>query len=643
MPIVNKRIWRDFRMFLSLLLFIMLVALLFPGPFLFGGLVRADGNSTYAERYGVAQSHLMLYERSKMERQLEMLANAGVRWVRTGFAWCDLEPVRGAWRFDSSDRVVQKARSLGIEILAILGGPPGWANGGYPPNYPPTDIEAWKNYVRTVVSRYKGSISAYEIWNEENIHGFWMPSPSASDYVSLLRNTTPLIREADPGAKVIMGGLAGLDPSYMDACFREGIADLVDAVAFHPYPETLRFMNYTPQEDHIRFVIGWVRWLISTYTSKNLEIWLTEFGWTTCANFPPGVSEDTQASYILRSLINYAGTTADKIFYYNLWDANQNPGDAESNYGILRNDFSPKKSYHWMRSFISLFGRATSKSGSVSVSCSNPSTLEAHSFNLEDGSVALGVWKRDEVQDTAEIRVNAGTYDDPITLDPTTGTYTPVSNFSRDASGRITISGVPIGKDPVLVVFRNGYNNPPQTKPEIESINPSFGTAGSVVSITGSGFGQEKGSSVVLFGEIPATAYSYWSNDLIKAVVPTGLKGTVQVRVIREGIPSNSVQIEVFPPPLTIKSVSPNSANQFTLFMSVEINGTGFEKGMTVRLEKDKNVINGFNVNVLTDSKLTCTFGFFLVATGSYQAVVVHPDGRRATLPDAFTVRPLWF
>lgn len=85
-----------------------------------------------------------------------------------------------------------------------------------------------------------------------------------------------------------MGGVAGLDPNYLDSCLKAGVADYVDAIAYHPYPETLQFLNYAPQEWNCRYIVSWLRNLISTYTTKPLKIWLTELGWATCTNFPPG-------------------------------------------------------------------------------------------------------------------------------------------------------------------------------------------------------------------------------------------------------------------------------------------------------------------------------------------------------------------
>jgi len=422
-----------------------LVVIMLGAP---GSLSRAvAATGTLGSRYGAVDSHFKLHNGSTMDRELSDLAAAGVKSLRFDFAWADLEPARDAWNFAQADLAVAKAQSYGIQVLGILGACPTWANGNRPFNYPPTDIEAWKNYVSNVCTRYKGQVTAWEIWNEENIHGFWLPSPDANAYVALVKQTTPQIRAADPAATVVMGGVAGLDPNYLDNCFKAGVADYVDAVAYHPYPEALTFMNYTPQESNCRYIVSWLRWLISTYTTKPIQIWLTEFGWTSCQ-----VDEQTQASYTMRTMINYAGLAVDRVFYFNLYDEHNSSTDPESNYGLLANNFRRKPVYGYYDTFCHIFGGSVSiDTTSVSFSCSSPNSLEAHCFKLEGGDLAIGVWKSDDKADSVNVTVKNPGYAQSLTVNPLTGQEQPTAGAVRGSDGKITISGLAVGKDPVVL------------------------------------------------------------------------------------------------------------------------------------------------------------------------------------------------
>ena len=86
--------------------------------------------------------------------------------------------------FRHLDRSLALAEAHHANVLMTLGLTPRWASArpqeasGYAPGYAaePKDIEDWRIFVRTVATRYKGRIHAYEIWNEPNVKRFWTGS-----------------------------------------------------------------------------------------------------------------------------------------------------------------------------------------------------------------------------------------------------------------------------------------------------------------------------------------------------------------------------------------------------------------------------------------------------------------------------------
>jgi hypothetical protein len=229
---------------LTVMVLSMLIFLSLPGAFAAefpGGLSAGTSKlEPVSERFGVVSSHLMLSTPQVIGRQLDAIVEAGIKWVRCTFTWPDLERRQGTWDFSRSDFLVEEAQERGVHILAILGASPPWANGGKNYRYPPTDMAAWSNYVSTVCSRYAGRITAWEIWNEQNIRSFWQPTPDPRQYVQVLRYASEAIRRVSPGAKVIMGGVAGLGQTYLNDCFAAGAADNIDAIAYHPYFSEMR-------------------------------------------------------------------------------------------------------------------------------------------------------------------------------------------------------------------------------------------------------------------------------------------------------------------------------------------------------------------------------------------------------------------
>jgi hypothetical protein len=426
----------------------------------------APSDTSLGDRFGVASSHLRGYDPGTMEGEFSAMEDVGAAWVRCDFAWFDIEYVKDSWNFTGADLVVQKAEDHGVEVLGILGTSPPWANGGNDWNYPTKDIAAWRTYIRTVATRYAGRVAAWEIWNEENIHAFWMPEPDATDYMVLLAAASEEIRAADPAATIVMGGVAGLGSDYLDACLSLGAAQYVDAIAYHPYAETIGVQGQPeedllrPKESLCRALVDFVHWLVSNHTTKDLQVWITEVGWTNSAISPPGVDPDTQASYMLRTLINYASTDVDRVIWFNLRDTLFNEYDY---YGLLNFAFIPKPSYHYYSTFADVFGPAVAVDKStVSFTCSDTSTLEAHCFRLPDGSLALAAWKSNDAADTLSLKVGDPGYQLVREVDPMTGERSEITGITRDSRGCISVSGLAIGKTPVILELDEGAPpNPP--------------------------------------------------------------------------------------------------------------------------------------------------------------------------------------
>lgn len=451
---------------------LVLVTLLTLGPAHGSGstsetIAAPSSETTYSDRFGVGDSHLMFHDAATRKNLMGHMNEAGIGWIRVVFSWSDIEPLDGTWFLTLADQAVQSAREHGVKVLGVLGFCPPWANGGTLPNFPPTPehYADWRKYVSTVCGRYGDDVAAWEIWNEENIHAFWMPAPDHNAYVDLVKQTTPSIRAADPDGTVVMGGLAGLDPEYLENCLIAGVADHIDAIAYHPYAETLGPpAGYTPKESLARYLVAWIRWLITQHTSRALEIWITEFGWTTYSSdpgdYPQGMDEATQASYMLRSLINYADTDVDRVFWYCLWDEQYDLSRSEYNYGLLRNNTSHRPSYSYYSVFEHVFGRAVSSApGAATYNCASLDTLESHAFNLDDGSLALGLWKSDDLGDTLALTLKSAAYEYPVMVNPLTGAESAVTGVSRTADGKVKVGNLKVGKKPVILRFEKTRSN----------------------------------------------------------------------------------------------------------------------------------------------------------------------------------------
>jgi hypothetical protein len=159
-----------------------------------------------------------------------MIADAGFHWIRQEFPWEDIEihgkgdfvdrrndldgdgqvdPV-DAWA--KYDNIVALAEAYDLVVIARLSNPPAWTRaltdtvGTFTP---PDDLDDWGDYVHAVVSRYRGRIWTYQLWNEPNVYPEWGEQPvDPQGYTELLCEGYRRAREADPEAVIISGALA---------------------------------------------------------------------------------------------------------------------------------------------------------------------------------------------------------------------------------------------------------------------------------------------------------------------------------------------------------------------------------------------------------------------------------------------------
>lgn len=220
--------------------------------------------------------------------------------------WPDLEPSKGQWQFERLDLYLALAQKHGTGILLPLALTPSWA--GPLITAEPRNLEDWRNYVRTVVSRYKGRIQAYEIWNEPNLQDFW--TGTTDQMLALTKEASKIIHGLDPQALVVSPSpttSAGI--SWIAEFLKKGGGQFVDIIGYHFYVTPGLPEEMVP-------VIQRVRQAMSESGSGNKPLWNTEMGWLTPARFD---SEDVAAGFLARSFILGWAAGVQRLYWY-AWD-----------------------------------------------------------------------------------------------------------------------------------------------------------------------------------------------------------------------------------------------------------------------------------------------------------------------------------
>lgn len=238
-----------------------IAAVLYSAHFCLSAELSPYGICAHVSRYG---------DHELAEREFEFMRQAGIGWARTDFDWTTVQPRQDVWDFSMIDATVDEAEQAGIEILPILAYDVAWARPAY------KHLDAWLEYVRKTVGRYKDRLRAWEVWNEPDLEQFWKDTPDPANYTILLKATYEEIKKIDPELTVVLGGLSGIPYEYIEGIYKAQGAAYFDVMAVHPYryPET-------PEARSLADDLSQLRELMARYGDADKPVWITEIGWPT--------------------------------------------------------------------------------------------------------------------------------------------------------------------------------------------------------------------------------------------------------------------------------------------------------------------------------------------------------------------------
>jgi len=256
------------------------------------------------------------------ERDVKYMKAGGIETIRWPMLWSAMQPTRkGGYNWAAFDPVVEEAARQGLTVLPFVVATPGWLTKKYTtlPIRNAAQRKAWTTFLKAVVERYgpggefwklhapatiraekekqaKGPvyeipgahlrpiakpvpITTWQVWNEANFFYFAYPV-SPIDYAKLLKLSTPVIKRAEPSAKVILTGLFGEPtagakrgmPSYefLEQLYSvPGIKSYFDGVALHPSAIDSEALEELVERFH----------QVTVENHDRVPLYITEMGW----------------------------------------------------------------------------------------------------------------------------------------------------------------------------------------------------------------------------------------------------------------------------------------------------------------------------------------------------------------------------
>jgi hypothetical protein len=316
---------------------------------------------------------------------LDQMLAGGASWLRpTGILWSDVEPMPGSrdWsKLADLEDMILKAQAEGVKIILVVRSAPAWAQLQAGHSCGPIKEEAWQplgDFLYDLVMRYHQppfQVKYWEIWNEPDVDyrqvypnspfgclGNWDDSTyfGGDNYGRMLRILTPRIKQADPDAKVIVGGLLlDCDPrtpplgadcrssNFFEGILKETNGDYFDGVGIHAYDyyrgELGRYSNlnwhslWNTSGPSLLTKRDFIQEKLDNYHVNGKFIISTENGLLCDLCADDEAFEQTKAYYIVQS---YAGSLA-RGMWGNIWyDV-----FGWRNSGLLNPDLSPKPAY----------------------------------------------------------------------------------------------------------------------------------------------------------------------------------------------------------------------------------------------------------------------------------------------------------
>jgi len=256
---------------------------------------------------------LTRFEPTALDEVAVSLQLNSFRYVRQSFAWAEIEPEPGVFRWEEADAIIDALTRHQIVPVAVLHRSPAWARAPEQAeafDAPPLDPAAYERFVAAFAGRYGERVPYLQLWDLPNRPDRWggrPPDPTA--YALLLAAGFAGARGGNPGATVV---LAELDPwpegaegagdlAFLNGIYAAGGAAIFDVAAARvdggrrgPYDR--RIDAATPSLSRLILL----REAMVAAGDGETPVWATHYGW---ANDPAaGVDASRQAEFTIAGI-----------------------------------------------------------------------------------------------------------------------------------------------------------------------------------------------------------------------------------------------------------------------------------------------------------------------------------------------------
>ena len=411
---------------------------------------------------------------AKYDSYKDYLVPLGIQRIRLqgGWATTEREPGKYDWRW--LDRVIDDARSRGLEIFleTNYGNPvyPGGGGRGLSGGFP-TSVEAWAawdKWVEAMATRYKGKVRDWEMWNEPDGNKGHTPEMVADIDI----RTAEIIKRVIPEARIAGGVLCGPKPTFAEGWLKRVTSLKKEALftwfIYHGYTRNPDVGHYEEVEK--------LKALFKKYAPE-IKLWQGEAG--TQSEFCLGGAlckypwtELTQAKWMTRRMLGDLGHDVGSLIFaiadldYNRWDGYQ-LGDMDR-YGLVKTDkqyrlLKVKTSYYAVQNVVAVFDDTLERlaDDACAVQCAKATACYAYQHK-PDGQLLLVFWDKSAVPSNGNETVSAtltlakGNFKEPVWVDTLTGGIFELPKEKMSVEGeKLVFKDIPVYDAPAFIAEKS--------------------------------------------------------------------------------------------------------------------------------------------------------------------------------------------
>lgn len=339
----------------------------------------------------------------------------------------------------------------------------------WPPKTP-EQVAAFDRYVAWMVEHFRGRISYWALWNEQDID-YWNPVPSPEEYGRLLKSFAQAVHGADPQAKVIYGAQA--DPSRdftkraLDVC---QCASGIDVYAYHTYPGYGRNLHPETMDSGAYHTDSpkALRELVRNYSGIRASIPFFDDEFNSIPSWE-GSDETVQAKYVPRGLV-YNLAAGVKTFPWILAAAPD--GNENDDFGILHgltyheNDFEPRPVFSALQNTNALFSDTNFvpefqvSGATVPAYMRDAYPFLAYGFRSRSGKAIIAYWLAGHSypgnafpQLSSDLMIKNAGIEHPVLIDVVSG---EIKRLSWKKGTTDTLEALPL-RDSVMAIADESY------------------------------------------------------------------------------------------------------------------------------------------------------------------------------------------